>query len=230
MGRSGVAGYRARVRLDQVPGAFVALAGAGRFDYWGVPSDSLTDEEREALLPERMLQVLWWDDEIEWDRTLDDVVGFAGDGRLREGLVPFAGNGDGDQYCWHPQWQEGPEPPVVLFVHDEMESRLFARDMGELLCRCMLRHFAVHEADAGEPPRRALWDAQLAIIRPHLSDAQAALMASVGATAGPEPDACTDADDVLAAQVGDRRLIGASLSSQFVLAAQDAARGRERQP
>jgi hypothetical protein len=83
------------VPISRIPHAFAELERAGRFDYWGAPYDSLTDEARTQLMPARTRQVLWWDHVIEWDRTVQDVLAFEGGGRLRPGLVPFAGNGVG---------------------------------------------------------------------------------------------------------------------------------------
>lgn len=195
-----------------VPEPFVELERAGRFDYWGAPYDALTAEQRAELLPTRMREVLWWHHAIEWDRSVDDVVAFEGDGWLRPGLVPFAGNGFGDHFCWYPRWQTGAEPPVVLFVHDAVLSRLFARDFGELLCRCMLQHFAV-AIDEDDDDHDVVWAAQLAIVRPFVSADQGEMLARVGealTAAG-----CAAADATIAADVGVRTLLAAMQPTQF---------------
>src|SRR5688572_26517049 len=114
---------------DAVAPLFRELAAAGRFDYWGT-TEPLTSEQRADLIRTRATQVLWWDG-IEWDRTLDEVAAYVEDGFLPPGLVPFAGNGVGDHYCWYPPWQDGPEPPVVLFEHDAETSQVFATDFAE---------------------------------------------------------------------------------------------------
>ena len=201
------------MELAEVPDAFVQLQRAGRLDYWGAPYHSLTAERRQELVPIRMLQVLWWDEVIEWDRTVDDVLGFERDALIRPGFVPFAGNGYGDQFCWYPRWQEGPEPPVVFYVHDELNSRLFARDFGECLSRCMLQHFAADEPGDGEPSRRALWDAHLDIIRPFIRADQADLLDRVGSDVASAD--CAAADAEIAAAVGKRTLIGALQPTQY---------------
>jgi hypothetical protein len=63
-------------------------AATGRLDYWGALYHSLTDQQRQDLTPQRKLQVLWWDEVIEWDRTVDDIVAFERDAFMRSGLVP----------------------------------------------------------------------------------------------------------------------------------------------
>jgi len=200
------------VRLEEIPEAFVALQRAGRFDYWGAPYHSLTDQQRQDLMPQRMLQVLWWDEVIEWDRTVDDIVAFERDGLMRPGLVPFAGTGYGDHYCWYPRWQDGPEPPVVLFVHDELNSRLFARDFGECLARCMLQHFAA-DGSGDEDGSHERWSAHLDIVRPYVGGETAAMLDRIGPDA--DPAECAAADSEIAALVGTRTLIGALQPTRF---------------
>jgi hypothetical protein len=200
------------VSISRIPDAFAELERAGRFDYWGAPYDSLTDEARTQLMPARTRQVLWWDHVIEWDRTVEDVLAFDGGGRLRPGLVPFASNGVGDHFCWYPNWQTAAEPPVVFFEHDALLSRLFARDFSELLCRCMLQHFAV-ALDEDDADHDDLWAAHLAIVRPFLSVAQVQRLTDVGAALAAA--ACAAADAAIAAEVGVRTLLGAMQPVQF---------------
>lgn len=194
--------------LNEIPRAFLELHAAGRFDYWGAPYATLTEAARKARIRTHLDRVLWWS-AVEWDRTPEEILAFEGDGVLRPGLVPFAGNGNGDAYCWYPRWQDGPEPPVVFFVHDELESTLFARDFAETLQRCLLQTFADEWAfeglDAGA--RHALFRAHHAIVRPYLEQAQSAVLDRIAAD--PSPAACRAADDTIAKTVGDRRLVGA---------------------
>jgi hypothetical protein len=81
-----------------IPDAFVQLHRAGRFDYWGAPYHSLTVEQRQALVPKRLPQVLWWNG-VEWEGSPEEIAAFEDDGWLRPGLFPFAGDGAGDRYC-----------------------------------------------------------------------------------------------------------------------------------
>jgi hypothetical protein len=101
-----------------IPAAFLALESAGRFDYWGAPYRELTDKQREGRMRSHMTQVLWWRP-IEWDRTSDEIAAFTGDDFLRPGLVPFAGDGFGNQYCWYPSWQAGPDVQDESYVERE---------------------------------------------------------------------------------------------------------------
>jgi hypothetical protein len=188
------------------PQSFVDLYRAGRFDYWGGPYNSFTEAERALRIRTHEKRVLWWRT-IEWDRELEEIEAFKGDGHLRPGLVPFAGDGYGNHYCWYPRWQEGPEPPVVFASNDDDEGRLFARTFAECLCRCFLEHFALageapDEPDEGE--NRGLWEAHLGILRPFLAPEQDALLASVGKQLSGE--ACDEAEDHIAGQVGRRTL------------------------
>ncbi len=198
------------MRLEEIPEAFIALERAGRFDYWGAPYTTLTDEQRGELLPARMLEVLWWDEALEWDRTVADIVAFERDAFMRPGLVPFAGTGYGDHYCWYPTWQDGPEPPVVLFLHDRLNSPLFARDFGECLARCLLQHFAVDDdtSDRGER-----WRAHLDIVRPFLAEELMATLRGLGTDV--DAEACAAADAEIARQVGTRTLVGALQPTQY---------------
>lgn len=213
------------MRLEEIPEAFVALERAGRFDYWGAPYASLTDRQRRELMSARMLEVLWWDESVEWDRTVADIVASERDALIRPGLVPFAGTGYGDHYCWYPPWQDGPELPVVKFLHDELHSPLFARDFGECLARCLVQHFAVEDEDDGRPDRRKRWRAHLDIVRPFLAEELAATLETLGADV--DAEACAAADAEIARQVGTRTLVGALQPTQYDDAAIAELAGRD---
>ena len=157
-----------------LPELFVRLHDDGRFDYTGTQPG----QAREG-------QALLWD-EVEWGAcgSPEEIAAFSGDDFLRPGLIPFAGNGRGDYYCWYPPWQSGPEPPVVFAVHDELSSYTFARTFEEFLVRCMLEHFAaVEDADG-----RSSWQAQVSILTPVLSTGLASRLARLGSA--PSRDAC----------------------------------------
>jgi hypothetical protein len=198
-----------------IPSAFLALESAGRFDYWGAPYSTLTDEQRKALIPTRMIQVLWWHP-IEWDRTSTQIMGnhwiTSPDGWLRPGFIAFAGDGSGDQYCWYPSWQAGADAPVVFVHHDEMYSRLFARDFGECLCRCFLQTFSDENPGGSYFTSDVLWDAHFEIIQPFLSGEQVDLLRSVRRHLS--ATACAEADAQIAEGVPDRSLIGIQLSTR----------------
>lgn len=202
------------MRREDIPETFVKLYQAGRFDYWGAPYKSLTAAQRQALIPQRECQVLWWRS-IEWDESLDSIAAFEGDECLRPGLIPFGGDGSGDRYCWYPRWQTGPEIPVVFYVHDENESRLFARSFDECLVRCMLKHVVQwSESDDFDAARmRRRWDAHLAILRAALPSA--VLEPLVHASADLSPEICERLDRQLAADIGKRTLIGAMQPTRY---------------
>ena len=201
------------MRLDEIPAAFRALHALGRLDYWGAPYASLTDEQRDARLRSHQTEVLWWS-VIEWDRSPEEVVLGAADDGLRPGLVPFAGNGYGDQYCWYPPWQQGPEPPVIFQVHDETDSPLFAEDFAGCLFRCLLQHFAGAEEpdDERAQPREVLWRAHREIVAPFIGGHLARLNALGD---DPSPQACAAADEDFVNSLPRRSLIGSLLPTTY---------------
>jgi hypothetical protein len=157
-----------------------------------------------------MTQVLWWDP-IEWDRTSTEIMApdpwiTSPDGWLRPGLIPFAGDGSGDQYCWYPLWQTGADMPVVLVDHDSGCSQLFARDFGECLCRCFLQTFSFENRGGSYLAPHALWDAHFEIIQPFLTPQQVGLLRNVRGHLSTA--ACEEADAQIAAGIPDRSLIG----------------------
>jgi len=198
-----------------IPSAFKELHQAGRFDYWGAPYHSLTSDQRDERIRTYMTRVLWWSS-IEWDRTPEEIAEFEGDEHLRPGLVPFAGNGYGDLYCWYPRWQTGPEPPVVFFIHDELESHLFARTFAECMCRCLLQSFAAWDDQALESShvsKGQVWEAHREILRPFIDPEQIETLQALGAD--PSPEQCQRADDRISAAVGLRKLIGAQQPTRY---------------
>jgi hypothetical protein len=201
--------------VGTAPRSFVDLYRAGRFDYWGGPYESFTEAERTLRIRTHLSLVLWWRS-IEWDRELEEIEAFKGDEVLRPGLVPFAGDGYGNSYCWYRRWQDGPEPPVILASRDDCEGRLFARTFAECLCRCFLRHFALaldSPVDTDGTDNRQLWEAHLGILRPFLSPEQEALLASAGKRLSTK--ACDEADASIAAQVGARTLAAFQPPTQY---------------
>jgi hypothetical protein len=188
--------------LSELPEAFTGLYRAGHFDYWGAPYSSLTAAQREEIMRTRWSRVLVLAG-IEWDKTPEDVIAFrADDMSMRPGLVPFAGDGSGDQYCWYLPWQgDAPEPPVVFWSHDGGETELFARSIAECVLRCILRDAAERDDDA--PPRH--WREHATMIGPWLDAGQRELLAAVGNDYS--RSACEAADAALARQVGERRLL-----------------------
>jgi len=186
-----------------IPTTFLALENAGRFNYWGAPYVTLTEQQREARIRTHMTQVLWWR-AIEWDRTSAEIIAFSGDDFLRPGLVPFGGNGYGDQYCWYPQWQTGVDMPVVFVLHDEGRGQLFARDFAECLCRCFLRSFADEDPGGPHLMPHVLWDAHFEILQPFLTSEQVDVLSDVRGHLS--ATACDEADTQIAASIPDLSL------------------------
>lgn len=195
-----------------IPSTFLALENAGRFNYWGAPYVALTAQQREARIRTHMTEVLWWRS-IEWDRTSAEITALSGDDLLRPGLVPFAGNGFGDQYCWYPPWQTGVDMPVLLVDHDEGRGRLFAGDFGQCLCRCFLRSFADEHPDGPYVAAHALWDAHFAILQPFLAPEQLDMLRNVGGHLS--PTACEEAESKIAASIPDLSLTAIQPPTQY---------------
>lgn len=204
------------MKLDELPQAFLELQRAGRFDYWGAPRDSLTAEQRRERALSREKLVLWWN-KVEWDKTLEQILNHQHDpdGLMRPGLVPFAGDGSGDEYCWYPPWQTLGEPPIVRFCHDDDESELFAQNFSGFLTRCLLREYS--SADGEQPDsiesRRPVWDAHLAILRPHLEKEHVALLDDV--TAHFSPEASLEAEETFVASLPARSLVTGLAPTDF---------------
>ncbi|MDX2565229.1 SMI1/KNR4 family protein [Streptomyces sp. TX20-6-3] len=192
-----------------IPASFETLHRSGRFDYWGAPYHSLSEAERIRLHDSRQAEVLWWNG-VEWDSSPDDVKNFAGDNRLSPGLYPFASTGHGDLYCWYPRWQEGPEPPVILYIHDELESPLFASNFSEFLCRGLLRSFAGTKSDLGT---FEIWRRHIAIISPFLDPAYLQILAALGTL--PDPTECAEADQRIAARLPVKKIIGSQPPTRY---------------
>lgn len=57
-------------------------------------------------------------------------------------LVPFAQNGAGDLWCFHPAAAEGDRVPVAFCPHDEMQSEIHAPDLAAFWFRQLLSVFA----------------------------------------------------------------------------------------
>lgn len=190
--------------MKSLPRAFVELAEAGRFDPWkGVPYRSLTKAQRAQIWARREREVLGWHC-IEFDRAPDQVTRDRPDW-LRPGLFDFAGNGLGDRYCFYRGWQDDTaEAPIVLVLHDQLESHLFARSFAELLVRCMLAHYASEDAN------RAIFGPHLEIVRPWLEAAQTRMLEDA-ATA----KACEHALAKLVTSIGKRSMMAVMQPTKY---------------
>jgi hypothetical protein len=205
------------VQRADLPRAFIELYEAGRFDYWSAPYQSLTSVDRDRLIVERALRVLWWPT-IEWDCSLEEIVAPPPDDYWRPGLVRFAGDGYGQCYCWYPRWAEaGAEPPVIFASADDDESRLFARSFIECACRCFAQaHASWNDDEDDHPyPRDVRWRAHLDILRPYLSDELATLIDHGDRV--PSPEECAAIDDDIAARVGTRKLTTFMLPVKYAI-------------
>lgn len=57
-------------------------------------------------------------------------------------LVPFAQNGAGDLWCFHPGGKHGEEIPIALVIHDELDAEIFAPSFEGFLFRQLLNALA----------------------------------------------------------------------------------------
>jgi hypothetical protein len=183
----------------QVPRSYAALFDAGCFDYWGgVPYHEMTDERRQARYAERRHKVLWLDG-IEWirERSPAAIAAEPESDDMLPGLVRFAQNGAGDDYCWYLPWQDGAaEPPVLFCPHDSTVSEYFAPDFARTLERLWLRHGRWYDND---PRDHVLADlrAWLELIAPHLDPGRVATLRRL-AQAGAPADFKADEEALVA--------------------------------
>jgi hypothetical protein len=191
---------------EWIPTSFVELYREGRFDYWGAPYESLSEQERADRLRTRRSKVLWWSN-IEWDRTPEEIATFSGDDNLRPGLYPFAGDGMGGLYCWFPKWRptKHAEPPILFVPRESDDAEVFARTFSECLLRCLLIDFA-NPGDDDRPleARVETWDAHAGIILPFLPPEHAELLRRVRKNLS--PGACSDADREIAQSIASPAL------------------------
>lgn len=191
------------ISADRLPPAFLALHASGKLA--GAPPDSLTDEQYHA---HRTGTLLW--STLEWDMTLDEVLQFEADGEyMRPGLIPFAGDGHGDRFCFYPPWQEGAaEPPIVRWVHDQLESYLYARTFSEFLARQMLLEWLVAEELQEDEPEvmQEVYAAQKALVWPYLTEVDRARLTRAGEP--PTLQRCDEEESALDDEIGNRELIG----------------------
>jgi|GEM_PF-2320314 len=196
-----------------LPASFTALYDAGRFDYWQAPYRSLSQKDRDNIQSRRQREVLWWGS-IEWDDLTDPdaIRSFDEDDCFRPGLIPFAGNGYGNTYCWYPRWASDDGVPIVFTSYDEDESRVFACNFEECLVRCLLQHYA-HWDDNEADARSQLWQAHVGLLVPHLPERLRHILEYMGD--GPTPAACEAKDNVIADEVGDRPLVTLLLPTKY---------------
>lgn len=64
-------------------------------------------------------------------------------------LVPFAQNGAGDLWCFHPGGKHGDEIPVVLAPMDELKAKIFAPSLEAFLFRQLLNALAEIDPSQG---------------------------------------------------------------------------------
>jgi hypothetical protein len=128
----------------ELPTALLALLRKGRLDYWGAPYDSLDSSQLRKRFHATRHEVLWFFQQ-EWDRNEDEIRSSARgeeDTSLLPGLIDFAGDGYGNRFCLYPEWAVDGVTPVVLAIHDELESSLYATSFEQALVRGLLEYFA----------------------------------------------------------------------------------------
>lgn len=117
----------------QIPALYRKMVADGVTQYGG---DRAAWHEKPPALLIASSHVEWYTPEAiadyepaeYWDRSLT--------------LVPFAQNGGGDLWCFHPAAAEGDQIPIALCPHDEMEAEIFAPDLAGFWFRQLLNAFA----------------------------------------------------------------------------------------
>jgi hypothetical protein len=166
-----------------IPPAYRALTAAGRFDPFGRPdAQALDGAGRVALLTARAKagQYLYLP-QVEWYGP-QELFEFTPGGYWPSGLMPFAGNGAGDQWGWYTPWAAGEAVPVVFCDHERWEGTGVAPDFSAALLRLVLDSFsdfsdAEFPVDALGPLLHTYGD----VLRPYLSEADVALLTTLSA-------------------------------------------------
>ncbi|OKJ49550.1 hypothetical protein AMK27_36500 [Streptomyces sp. CB02009] len=99
--------------------------------------------------------------------------------------------------------------PVVLYIHDEPESHLFANSFSEFLIRGVLRSFSVEGAGdgaSGGVGAAGVWRRHVEIIGPFLDPAHLRTLKEMGDP--PSSSECAAADRRIAELLPIRKIIG----------------------
>lgn len=134
-----------------LPPAYRELVATGLFDPWGRPDwRDLDGPARVALLWERAAagRSLYLPN-VEWYPP-DELRDFA-PGTWTPGLLPFAGNGAGDHWCWYLPWATADTVPVVFYDHEMWQGTGFAPDFRAALFRLLLEACAAFTDDPPAP-------------------------------------------------------------------------------
>jgi hypothetical protein len=125
-----------------VPPAYREMVVAGLLDPYGRPDwRQLSSRRRMHLLKARALagRTLYLP-QVEW-YPLDEICDFA-PGTWADGLLPFAGNGAGDHWCWYTPWTTDGQVPIVFYDHEIWTGTAVAADFTACVYRLLLENFA----------------------------------------------------------------------------------------
>ena len=148
-----------------VPQAYRQMCADGLFSYFGDRRyEDMTAEERLDLMRERTFAgKLLYLNYVEWHTPIEGAG-------MVTAMVPFAGDGSGDQYCWYVPWaDEDGRVPIVYFDHEMWTIKGLAPDYESWLFRLLLEecaHLACGLFKPGEMGR--LVAAYIEMVRPYI--------------------------------------------------------------
>jgi hypothetical protein len=152
-----------------VPQEYRRMCEEGLFSYFGEKKyEDMTADERVELMRERTLSgKLLYLHYIEWFTPIEGAG-------MVDGMVPFAGDGSGDQYCWYVPWAgEDGRVPVVYFEHEMWRVKGLAPDYTTWLYRMMLDELTHLDCEMFKPEEGGkLVAAYIEMVRQYLSDNQ----------------------------------------------------------
>lgn len=164
-------------KLD-VPQAYRAMCAGGLFSYFGDKAyeDMTSDQRIEAMQTRALEGKLLYFRYKEWYTPIEGAG-------MVDGMVPFAGDGAGDQYCWYVPWAdvEG-RVPIVYFDHEMWTIVGLAPDYESWLFRAVLEEYTQLDCSLFSSGQIAkLVKVYVEMVRPYVSASQVELLQQTSA-------------------------------------------------
>lgn len=157
----------------EVPELFRRMVADGVTKYGASPAEWKKTWKKRAL--ENPPALLMAGIHVEW-MTPEDIAAHEReehwDPKLT--LVPFAQNGGGDLWCFHPGAKDADRVPIALCAMDSSEAEVFAPDLEGFLFRQLLNAFAEIDPSGGEftpEQTQQVVKAEIKTIAPYLREA-----------------------------------------------------------
>jgi hypothetical protein len=148
-----------------VPQDYRRMCADSLFSYFGDKQyEEMNEAQRIELMRERTLSgKLVYLNYIEWFTPIEGAG-------MVDGMVPFAGDGSGDQYCWYVPWTgEDGRVPIVYFDHEMWTIKGLAPDYPSWLFRTILEEYTHLDCDTFKPDEiERLVAAYMKMVSPYL--------------------------------------------------------------